>query len=114
MSAMATQITGVSIVCSTVCSGADQRKYLTSEFPAQRASNAENVSFDGVIMNSFSHEKGFEKLVSTGPVPVISFINLNDMDKLAINSPHTERRQSSVQLFEHTWPSKHDITYHWQ
>ena len=27
MSVMTSQITGVSIVCSTVCSGADQRKY---------------------------------------------------------------------------------------
>ena len=51
MSAIASQITGVSIVCST----ADQRKKLcvaclcegnspvTSEFPTQRASNTENV-----------------------------------------------------------------------
>ena len=30
MSAMASQITGVSIVYSTVCSGADQRKYQSS------------------------------------------------------------------------------------
>ena len=30
MSAMVSQITGVSIVCSTVCSGADQRKYQSS------------------------------------------------------------------------------------
>ena len=35
MSAVASQNTGVSIVCATVCSG---------EFTAQRASNAENVS----------------------------------------------------------------------
>ena len=63
MSAMASQITGVSTVYSTVCSGADQRKHqssfstimkfrgtalcegnspVTGEFPAQRASNAEN------------------------------------------------------------------------
>ena len=55
MSAMASQITGVSIIYSTVCSGAYQRKHqstasqafvkeLTVEFPAQRASSAENVS----------------------------------------------------------------------
>ena len=57
ISAMASQVTGVSIVYSTVCSGADQRKYqfsvtglcegnspVTGEFPAQRASNAENIS----------------------------------------------------------------------
>ena len=30
ISAMASQITSVSIVCSTVCSGADQRKHLSS------------------------------------------------------------------------------------
>ena len=57
MSTMATQITGVSTVYSVVCSGTDQRKYqssvtglcegnlpVTGELPAQRASNAENVS----------------------------------------------------------------------
>ena len=50
MSAMASQITEVSVVYSTVCSGADQRKHLSSaslvtgEFPAQLASNAENGS----------------------------------------------------------------------
>ena len=60
MSAMASQITGASIVCSTVGPGVDQRKHqssaslafvrgtvdspLTDEFPAQKASNAENVS----------------------------------------------------------------------
>ena len=30
MSAMASQITGVSVICSTLCSGADQRKHLKS------------------------------------------------------------------------------------
>ena len=57
MSAMASQITGISTVCSTVCSGADQTKHqfrvtglcagnspVTGEFPAQRANDAENVS----------------------------------------------------------------------
>ena len=58
MSTMASQITGLSIVYSTVCSGADQRKHQSSAsltfvrgeftgdrwFPAQRASNAEDVS----------------------------------------------------------------------
>ena len=55
---MASEITGVSIVFSTICLGADQIKRQSSaslafamgihqwvgEFPAQRASNAENVS----------------------------------------------------------------------
>ena len=51
MSAVAPQITGVSIVYSTVCSGADQRKHhsptslaFVGEFTGQRASNAENIS----------------------------------------------------------------------
>ena len=60
MSAVAFQITSLSTVCSTVCSGADQRKKdnikarvtglcagnspVTGEFPAQRDSSAENVS----------------------------------------------------------------------
>ena len=66
MSAMASQIIGVSIVYSIICSGVDQRKHqssnslafvsgispVTGEFPAQSASNTENVSinFDVVIM----------------------------------------------------------------
>ena len=55
MSTIASQITSLTIVYSTVYSGADQRKHQSSaslalnspgtgEFPAQRASNAENVS----------------------------------------------------------------------
>ena len=55
MGAMAPQITSLTIVYSTVYSGADQRKLrvtglcegnspVTGEFPAQRASNAGNVS----------------------------------------------------------------------
>ena len=56
MSAVASQITSLTIIYSTVYSGADQRKsefrvtglYVgispeTGEFPAQRASDAENV-----------------------------------------------------------------------
>ena len=58
MDAMASQITSLTIVYSTVHSGADQRKLqssaslglcvghspVTGEFPAQMASNAENAS----------------------------------------------------------------------
>ena len=52
MGAMASPITSLPIVSSTVYSGADQKKYqssaslafVTGEFPAQMASNAENVS----------------------------------------------------------------------
>ena len=58
MSVKALQITGVSIVCSTVCPGADKIKTLkcrvtglcegnlpvTGGFPSRRVSNAENVS----------------------------------------------------------------------
>ena len=60
MSAMVSQITNLTIVHSTIYSGTDQRKHqssaslafvlcagnspVTGEFPAQRASNVENVS----------------------------------------------------------------------
>ena len=57
MGTMASRITGLTIVYSTVYSGADQRKHqscvtgicaenspVTGEFPAQMASDAENVS----------------------------------------------------------------------
>ena len=58
MSAMASQITGVSVVCSTVYWGADQRKHqnpvplafcegnppVTCGFPSQRANHAETIS----------------------------------------------------------------------
>ena len=62
MSAMAYQITNVSIVYSTVCSGADQwnifrvtglcagNSPVTGELPAQKASYAEMFSFDDVII----------------------------------------------------------------
>ena len=50
ISSLASQFASLTIVYSTVYSGADQRKHqssaspVTGEFPAQRASNAENVS----------------------------------------------------------------------
>ena len=57
MGAIASEITSLAIVYLTVYSGVDQRKHqrseslvfagnspVTSEFPAQRASDAENVS----------------------------------------------------------------------
>ena len=58
MNAIASQITGISNVCSTAGSGADQRKAsnlrvtglcegnspVTDGFPAQKASNVENAS----------------------------------------------------------------------
>ena len=64
MGAMASQTTSLTIVYSTVYSGADQRKHHSSaslafcagnspvpgEFPAQIASNAEMFPFDDVIM----------------------------------------------------------------
>ena len=53
MDTMASQITSLTFFYSTVYSDADQRKhqssaslaFVTGEFPAQMASNAENVSF---------------------------------------------------------------------
>ena len=68
MSAMASQITSLTIVYSTVYSGAETNKTsklrvsglcernspVTGEVPAQRASNAEMFPFDDVIMKSLS------------------------------------------------------------
>ena len=64
MGVIASQITSLTIVYSTVYSGADHRNIklriiglcavnspVTGEVPAQMASNAENVSFDDVIMH---------------------------------------------------------------
>ena len=62
MSAIASQINVVSMVCTTMCSDADQRKYQSSAslalvrgnhrgFPSQRDSNAKMFSFDDAIMN---------------------------------------------------------------
>ena len=65
MSTMTSLITSVSIVYSTICSGEDERKHqklrvtglcegnspVTGEFPAQWASNEENVSIHDVIMS---------------------------------------------------------------
>ena len=65
MGAMASQITSLTIIYSTVYSGAYQRKHkkirvtglcvgnslVTGEFPAQMASNAEKFPFDYVIMD---------------------------------------------------------------
>ena len=51
-------ITGVSIVCSNVCSGADQNKHQSTTsldfcewIPSQRASNTEMIPFDDAIMS---------------------------------------------------------------
>ena len=63
MGAMAFQITSLAMVYSKIYSGADKKNIklrvtglcegnspVTGDFPAQKASNAENVSFDDVIM----------------------------------------------------------------
>ena len=47
MSVMSSLITSITIVYSTVYSGVDQRKHQSSaSLPAQKASNAEDVSYD--------------------------------------------------------------------
>ena len=79
MSMMASQMTGVSIVCSAVCLGTDQRKHQSSaslafvsgEFPAQKASNAE-MAFDDVIMNEIHFDWLKYKMVSLLKIITIS------------------------------------------
>ena len=80
MGAMASQITSLTIVYSTVYSGADQSKHqssaslafcvgnspVTGEFPAQMASYAENVSichFVHTLLWKLIHKKGIPKPV---------------------------------------------------
>ena len=77
MRATAFHITGVSIVCSTVCSGADQRKHqsstslafvvgsspVTGEFPAQRASNNDTSSFSHIWDRHVNHSLGFQDVL---------------------------------------------------
>ena len=71
MGATASQITGILIIYSTICSGADQRKYrvtdiwkgnppVTGGLPTQRASNAEMYLLDDVMMSlvMIDHFKG--------------------------------------------------------
>ena len=66
MSAMASQVTSLTIFYSTVYSGTDERN-ITGEFPAQRASNAENVSI------WWRHHVTFEsyKWLSNGVLPYV-------------------------------------------
>ena len=83
MSAMASQITSLTIVYSTVYSCSDQRKHqssaslafvggnspVTGEFSAQRASNAEMFPLDDVIMH-YAHDSRFV-MVCCDLVPVV-------------------------------------------
>ena len=69
MSAMASQITGVSILCSTVCSGADQIKHQSStslsfvrgihrwpvDSPPKRPVKRKILALDDIIMINHSH-----------------------------------------------------------
>ena len=92
MSAKTSQITSLTIVYSTVYSAADQRKHqssasLVGEFPAQRASNAENLS----IWWCHHAELGFDvKTKNNKKVPRIRFSA----------HPNTPRLKTSI-----TWHS---------
>ena len=74
MGAMASQITSLTVVYSTVCPGADQRKHQSSASQgfvrgirrSQRTSNAENVLFDDVIMGASMLEKVWVVRVVSG------------------------------------------------
>ena len=88
MGSMGSQITSLTIVCLTVYSGADQRKHQSSaplafvgnspvagEFPAQMASNVENVSIwwrhhDKLVYSSQSwkYEQRPTQLINPSPV----------------------------------------------
>ena len=103
MSAMASQITGVSIVCSTVCSGADQRKHQSCAslafvrrshqwIPTQRASDAETLSIwwrhygiaspalDRIFWNRYYLEATFH-LLPNSTCDKISAVNVQKASK---------------------------------
>ena len=85
MDAMASQITSHTIVYSTVYSGTDQRKHqssaslafvrvnspVTGEFPAQRASNAQNVS-----IWRRRHEQSFAHPQSAATAKNVLFVSI--------------------------------------
>ena len=78
MGAMASQMTGVSIFCSTVCSGEHQRKHqklrvtglwkanppVTGGLPSQRASNAEMFPSNNVTMAHKGGKADYKWLLS--------------------------------------------------
>ena len=87
MGAMVSQISSLTIVYSTVYSGANQRKHQNSaslafvrcEFPAQMASNAENVSIwwrhhDDVLQcivetsQSCNYVSGYTSVITETPI----------------------------------------------
>ena len=97
MSAMASQIACFSMVCSTVCSGADLRKHQSSvslafvrwihrwsvKFPHKRPVTRKRFLFDDVIMNTQNINNNlywhwFAILGSKSFVPVIMFNVCND------------------------------------
>ena len=76
MGAMTSQITSVSVVCSTVCWGADHRKHQSSaslaftreyrwpiDSPHKGPSDAENIPFDDVIIFFDISQKRFIQIV---------------------------------------------------
>ena len=90
MGAMASQITSLAIVYSTVYSGADQRKDqssvslaflvgnspVTGEFPSQMASNPENVSIWWRHHAIFPHDAVHQTITQIGHVFSQNFFNV--------------------------------------
>ena len=99
MTAMASQITSLTVVYSTVYSGADQRKHqklrvtglcarnspVTGEFPAQMASNVENVSI------WWRHHEDCNLL----PKPMLHYCQLDPWQQLMFVEISTEIQQIS-------------------
>ena len=106
MDSMASQITSLTFVYSTVYSGADQRKHQSSaslafvwgihrgagtgEFPAHMASNAENVSIWWR-----HHAKIFAK--------VLAILSRSECVKLLIDGLMQESRNSIANALEYTF-----------
>ena len=105
MSTMAYQVTGVPIVCSTVCSGADQRKHQSTvwlafvrgihrspvNFPHKGPVTPKMFSFDNVIMSNLSEHSDAKPSVNIrlttqlGMIFVKILLDENDFEYLSIH-----------------------------
>ena len=88
MGTMASQITSVSIVCASVCSGADQRQHQSStslafvrgihrwpmDFPHKGPVTRKMLSFEDVIMKGLLKQRKTAKIVNLGIV-IVSILN---------------------------------------
>ena len=108
---LVSQITGLSIVYSTVCSVADQKKTLkrrvtglcegkspvTAEFSAQIASNAENFY---LMTSSFSAHRQLARTIASANIPALQFNRPHQPHSITPNSYHDCCTMSLTRCFD--------------